>query len=100
MKVGDFVEYFKQNLKSTIIILTITLAVWVLLMLGLLPTYSSNELERKASHFFPVWVCLFLLISAYLGTQSAPEEKKESEPEKPKEENADSQEATQDQPQE
>lgn len=59
-------NYFKTNLKTVLIVLGITAVLYLLLVMGVLPVYSSSPLEHKFSYFFPLWVILALLFIAHL----------------------------------
>lgn len=49
-----------------LIALGVTVVVWVLLFLGLLPTYSETPFEQKLSYFFPIWMVIGVFAYAYL----------------------------------
>lgn len=54
----------KKN--QLLIALGITVVVWILLFLGLLPTYSVTPLEHKLSYLFPIWMVVGVFAYAYL----------------------------------
>ncbi|KAH0792169.1 hypothetical protein GPJ56_003968 [Histomonas meleagridis] len=51
-------NYFREHTKGVLVVLLVTAIMWVLLLMGFLPTYDENELQRKAAYFFPVWIIL------------------------------------------
>ena len=59
-------NYFHSHTKAVLLIITVTAALWILLAMGFLPTYEENELQKKASYFFPVWVILAITVHAII----------------------------------